>query len=162
LRMRSATSHSAARPGTASPSSASSSTRATASAPVIIEVEPVVRRLAAVVLEPRRVFVHRVVHDLLPAAAGLAQVLQHLEMDIVAVAAPVQADHEHERLAQHGGEAKRSDREARRLAEEVARGGTLALDVAIGEHADELSGGQRLLHLQHRIDRAERDHGYGA
>src|SRR6266446_1256758 len=108
LRIRCSTPHCASAAGAAPQTSASSAARTIRSAPVIIEIEPVVGREPAVMLEARGVFLHRLVHEplALPTLRS-AQILDQLEVDVVAVAAAVKADHQYERAPEHGGEAER-------------------------------------------------------
>src|SRR5512134_331225 len=68
--------------------------RSTGLTPVIIEIEPVIRRQPAIVLEPRGVALERVLDRAFAIRAGdPAHVGQPLEMDIVAAAAAVDAEH---------------------------------------------------------------------
>src|SRR5688572_23867843 len=87
----------------ASIAAAAAATRSARLAPVVIEIEPVVRSRAAVVLEPLHIAAQRLLDSALAVgSADIAHVGKHLEVDIVAVAAAIDTEHQNHRPAQHG------------------------------------------------------------
>src|SRR5687767_5439108 len=76
-------------------STAASAERMPRSAPEIIEIEPVVRREPAVVLEAFDVLFNRLRNDgIALAARDVSHVHEALEVDVIAVAAAIQAEHD--------------------------------------------------------------------
>src|SRR5688572_14469451 len=126
--------------------------------PEIIEIEPVVRRAPAIVLEPPGIALQqRLDHRLARGAGELFHARQALEVDLVAVAPAVEAEHERDRALQHRGDADRAGRELGVVAEEAAGHRAAALDRAVREQAHDLPARQRGLDLQYRVHLAEPD-----
>src|SRR5688572_16933128 len=120
--------------------------------PEVIEVEPVVRREAAVVLEARGVAADpglKLRAALVPADAQLFG--EGLEVDRVAPAAEVQAEEQHHRRPEDRREEERPLRKARGRAEEGAAHRLFGPEGAVGEHADDLAALDALAHPQQRI-----------
>src|SRR5688572_3677375 len=127
-------------------------------APEIIEVEPVVGRAPAVVLEPRAVAPHqRLDHRFSRLAGELVSVSKPLEAHLVAVAAPVEAEHQRDRALQHRGDAHRARWQLRGHAQERTSHRAPAPYRAVRKQADDLPARERGLDLQCRVHLAEPD-----
>src|SRR5690349_11833922 len=114
--------------------------RAARSMPVIIKIEPVVGSLPAMVLEPAHIALQGILDRPSAIRTGDAfHVGQHLEVDIIVIAAAVDAQHEDDRAPEHGGNPKRAYGNTGDLSEELARHRAFIAQRAIGEHADELA-----------------------
>ena len=128
--------------------------------PEIIEVEPVVRRQATVILQALRVAQRtRANQRTALATLDLRHFREALEVEVVTVAAAVDRDHQ-----DHGPPGQRRDAKRRRR----QRGGrsekrdahrSRIVKAAIAEHANPLPSLYPVLHLHHRIDRPHADHG---
>src|SRR5215470_14698258 len=123
---------SAARPAGAN--AARSKLRRRSVLPEVIEVEPVVRRRAAMALEALDV-PREQLRGLRFAAVG-GRIGQELEVDVVAAVAPMDAEHRQHWAAQRGRQSKRPDGERRGAAEELPYRHVVPADPAIGEAAD--------------------------
>src|SRR5690606_316130 len=88
--------------------------------PEIIENEPIVRRAASVVSQPVGVTMNDGIETRLAVGAFHAQRFgEHLEVQLVTIAAPIQAETQHHRDLEGGGELPRPGGKRRRLAQEV-------------------------------------------
>src|SRR5688572_5751597 len=116
---------------------ATSNARRAPLAPVVIEIEPVIRCPPAIVLEPSDVALQRLLHRTAPfGALRPSRPGEPLEVHVVAPAAAVKPEHQQDRPAQRRGETERPRRKARRRPEKRNRQRAVARQRAVGEHAD--------------------------
>src|ERR1700691_442292 len=120
--------------------------------PKVIEVEPVVGRRTAVMLEP----FHIVGQGPLCRRVALANrhpqpIGETFEMDVVAPAAPVKSEHQDDRAPQHGGDLERADRKRRRFAEKGNARLPFMTETPIREHADKAAALDGRFDLEHGI-----------
>src|SRR5678815_1329865 len=124
--------------------------------PEIIKVVPVVRRVAAVMLETRHISALRLGDCALALDARSGpRIDQAFEMNVVAIAAAIEAKHQHQRPLQHGGDAERAGRKMRGLAQKPERGSPLVAKGAVAQHADDFAALERSFHFEHGVDFAE-------
>src|SRR5665213_2572859 len=126
--------------------------------PEIVEVEPVVRRGAAIMLEPLHIGGQGLLRGMAaPIRRRIRPIGQALEMDVVAPAAAIEGTHQDNGAPKHGGNLERAERKRRRLAEEGCPYLAFVAEAAVGQHADKVAALQRRLDLEHRIGAAQGD-----
>src|SRR5690606_32517047 len=90
-------------------------------APVVVEIEPVVGRSSAVVLQALRITVRPYAKNALAfGARGINVVGEVLEAQVITPSAAVEGKTHHDRHVQYGRQLERTQRESGRLPEEIA------------------------------------------
>src|SRR4249919_4358669 len=118
--------------------------------PEVVEIEPVVRRAPRMMLQPRRVSLHEAGEGLGAFMARQGKpVAERFEDQLVAVAAPVQAEGQRDGYVQDAGDQPWRGGEAHRVAEEFRADRGLVRDRAIGQHRHQRALVERFLHRQH-------------
>ena len=114
--------------------------------PEVIEVEPVVRRQARIVCQPVRKSLQNS-GERLGAAVALDDdaLRERLEVQVVAIAAAIQAERQHHRHFQRGGQQPGRNGERRRAAQEVRGLHGIVRLPAIRQQRDDRVAVQRLL-----------------
>src|SRR5260221_831571 len=129
-----------------------------ASLPEVIKIEPVEGRHTAIRLEPFNIVSHCPVGLL--AAAARARIVadrQTFEKDIIALAATIHTEHQHDGALQQGRHAEGPQRERCRCAEEVTAALLLAVEHAISENADKVPVIEARFSLDQRVGLPKRD-----
>src|SRR5690606_9760088 len=128
-----------------SPSSVASSGRRI-DVPEIIEVEPIVRRVASVVSQPVGVTLNDGIETRLAVGAfHLQRFGKHFEMQLVAIAAAVQAETQHHRDLEGRGDLPWSGGKGRRLAQEIDGGELVARARPVDQQCDQRAFVERFL-----------------
>src|SRR5271170_768584 len=112
--------------------------------PKVIEVEPVVRRRTAIMLEPFHIGgqgppCRRVA----PAGRRPRPIGETFEMDVVAPPAPIKSEHQDDRAPQHGRDLERANRKRRRFAEKGNARLTFMAETPVREHAEKAAALER-------------------
>src|SRR5258708_11638217 len=130
----------------------SASAMISALTPVVIEVEPVVRRQPAMVLEAPRVALDPRPHGGFAVAALERDALgERLEPDLIVPAAAVQAEKQDHRGFDHPRAHQRAERKARRAAAEIAAHRAVVFPDAVAPDPDDLPPRAAFVPSQHRL-----------
>src|SRR3954464_5876243 len=128
---------------------AAASRSARALPPKVIEVEPVVWRHAAVVLQPSHIASQQLVDCCIAGApARFVRHRETLDVYVVAVRAAVEAEEQQHRSVQEDADPARRGGEERRAAQDGAAHSASGSESAVRQHADHFAAAERGLHLQ--------------
>ncbi|EAA20285.1 hypothetical protein [Plasmodium yoelii yoelii] len=92
-----------------------------------------------------------------PVTGTVGEVLEPLEMQLVAVSAQMDSGHQQDRPFQQSGHPQGAGREIGRLAQERQRPGGFGAQRPVAQHADDLATVQRLPQAQHGIQPSQRN-----
>src|ERR1051325_5859238 len=137
---------------------AAASRTARALPPKVIEVEPVVGRDTAVVLQPSHIASQQRLDCAIAGANALfARRGETLDVDVVAVRTAVDAEEQQHGPILDDADANRPGGEERRPAQEFTAHFSPFAEGTVRQHADDFAALERGLHLQHGIEAAERN-----
>src|SRR5690348_5806756 len=129
------------------------------SRPEIIEIEPVERCRATIMLEPRHVSPHRAIEPRRAVARpGFRRFGQGFKKDIIRPVAAIDPNHHHDRPLQQHCHPKWTLRKRRRDAEKRVADEIFAADIAVGEQPDEMTTVQSLGDGDERVRPSKANH----